>query len=302
MANFNQSIIMQPNTNSKEPLVKKINITLDNKEYPITIQGSEEIACLCIGIGTLMQRTLSDKFKELVTLYSCDLYWIETHSLENPHNLTINKIIDDIFRVIELLRLKNLILLAHSVFGIIALEAAKRSHPAIKGVIMVGSPPAWNNHVIQYANDYFEKHASLERKNNDKIRKENFLKIKKPIESEVSLNAYEANSARYWADFNISRQFLEELWKDIEVDDKICAHLFDTLLPNHDLVINIDKISIPVILFGGKLDYDCVPLELWKAHPKPSNFTIIDCGNTSHWPHFENSALFDAAIENWIKI
>lgn len=129
------------------------------------------------------------------------------------------------------------------------------------------------------------------------MRREYYQKIKKPNESDVSLNAYESFSARYWGDYQISRKFLEELWQDVEIDDNICNHFFATLLSKHITKNNIEKINVPVILFGGQNDYDCCPLNLWKDYPKPSDFTIIDCGTAGHWPNIENPESFDRAIE-----
>ena len=129
----------------------------------------------------------------------------------------MQQIIVDIFAVIKQLNLNNPVLFGHSNFGIVATEAAKNLAANIAGVIMMASAPAWNQSVIQFAHNYFDKYASVERKANDKLRKEQFQLIKKPDESEISLNYYEADSARYWGDFNITRKFLEKLWDGIAV-------------------------------------------------------------------------------------
>lgn len=283
-----------------KPSITK-NIIIHGKSYPVNIQGSGNIAAVCIGGATLMQRTLSSKFKHLVTFYSCDLYWPKKFRTENPTDITIEKIISDMFEVINQLKLDSVILFGHSAYGIMALEAAKTADKRIKAVIMVGTPTESNNEVAEKNNLYFKKYASKERQENDRLRRENYEKIRKPIDSEISLNSYESFSARYWYDYNITRQFLEELWQDVEIDDAICNHFFCNLLPNHITANNIDKIKVPVILLAGKFDYDCLPLNLWKNYPQPKNFTIIDCENTGHWPNIENSEAFDREVEKWLK-
>ena len=277
------------------------NVIVDHKTYPVTIQGNGGISALSVGGATLCSRTLSLTFKQLTSFYACDLYWPAKFKIDNPEALTIDKIVDDIFSVIDQLELKELILFGHSAYGIIALEAAKRGDPRIKAVIMVGTPTEINQKIADDNNQYFEGFASLDRQENDRLRKEHYAKIRKPTDSEISLNAYESFSARYWYDYNISREFLEELWQDVEIDDNICNHFFGTLLPGHITATDIEKITIPVILLAGQYDYDCLPLILWKNYLKPANFTIIDCENTGHWPMIENSKSFDTAIEKWLK-
>ena len=277
---------------SKFKTAKHATVLIDGIKYPVIIHGNGMTPCLCIGVGTLMQRTLSAVFKKYFTVYSVDLYWIKGNRLKLPTALTMTKITDDIFSVIDQLGLEKPLLLGNSTFGIVAAEAAKRCNANLRGVIMVASPPGWNDTLTNFARAYFDKHASYERKVNDKFRKEQYQLIKKPGESEVSINAYEADSARYWGNFEISREFIENLWRDVEADDEVFNHFFSTILPQHDLASNIKNIAVPVVLAGGRLDYDCVPLKHWEHYPKPQNFTILDCGDVGHWPNFRKSIIF----------
>ncbi len=254
-----------------------------------------------MGGATLLQRTLSLRFKELVTFYACDLYWPKAFSIDNPNSLTIKQIVDDRFSVIDKLKLQKIILVGHSSYGLTALAAAKREDPRIKGIIMIGPPTNSSREVAEYNDKYFQQYACNARKENDKNRKKYYAEIKKPEESEISLNAYESCSARYWGDFNIPREFLEKLWDGVEIDDNIANHFWGYLLQGYNSVNGITEITVSVILFGGQNDYDCLPLELWKNHPQPPRFTIIGCGEVGHWPHFENAPLFDTVIEKWLK-
>jgi len=278
-------------------------ITVRGKEYPVNIDGDGELLALSIGIGSHMQMTLSKEIKKLMTIYSTDLYWINSKSLEqeNISNLTMTDLVEDIISVLKQLNLKNCLLIGFSCYGILALEVAKRMSAELKGVVLVSTPPAWNDKVISYVQSYFEMHASPERKLNDIKRKEHFSKIRKPNESIVSVNAYEADAARYWKDFTIERAFLDLLWHGINADDLIMNHFFSIILPHHKLEIEIDRISIPVVLFAGQMDFDSVPLSLWQKFPKPNHFTVIDCGETGHWPNLENPNLFDTEFRKWVQ-
>jgi proline iminopeptidase len=283
-----------------KPSITK-NIMIDGTKYNVCIQGSGSVNVLCVGGATLCTRTLSEKFKQITRFYACDLYWPAKFKINNSTTLTIDKIVDDIFSVLDQIEVSEVILFGHSAYGILALEAAKRRDTRIKAVIMVGTPTESNQEIAKTNNKYFEEHATLKRQENDRLRKEYYARIRKSTDSEVSLNAYESFSARYWFDYNITREFLEELWQDVEIDDGLCNHFFNFLLPSHITSTDIEKIDIPVILLAGQYDYDCVPLELWKNYPQPANFTVIDCENTGHWPMIENPEAFDSAIGVFIK-
>lgn len=276
-------------------------ITVRNRSYPVQVNGSGKIPFLSIGIGSHLQMTLPTPLTNRLKIYSTDLYWIASQRKEQSEKLTIEHIVDDIIEVISQLRLSECLIAGFSCFGILALEAAKRKDPRIKGVVLVSTPPGWDQKIIAQAQIYFDQKASLERKLNDAQRKEHFLKIKKPNESLGSVNAYAADAARYWRDFNLSQDFFNHLWQDIQVDDAIINHFFSNLLPQHDLRVHIDEISVPVVLFSGRLDFDSIPLQLWKAFEKPANFVAIDCGETGHWPQLEEPAFFTHSFENWLR-
>lgn len=277
-------------------------VIIRGNSYPITIEGTGEIHGLCIGIGSLMQRTMSEKFKSHFKLFSSDLYWVKNSKLTGSAKLTMGQIINDLLDVIKQLNLNKPFLLAHSCFGIVALEFAKFHSAELSGLILVASPPCWNPQTISLARAFFDREASSERKANDRLRQEAYAKIKTPNDSCINLNAYEADSARYWADYNIAHAQLEALWEGIQVDDDVALHFFNSLLPQHDLARDMDKISIPVFLAAGYHDYDSIPLDLWKRYPKPKKFTLLDCGKQSgHWPNIESQELFDQEVIKWVQ-
>jgi pimeloyl-ACP methyl ester carboxylesterase len=278
-----------------------IPVKIREQEYSVLFDGKGKLPVFSIGIGSHMQMTLSGKIKELISLYSTDLYWIESKKLKNPETLSMDELVADFIAVLDQLKLRDCLVIGFSCYGILALELAKKIGSRIKGVILVSTPPAWNDEVIQQAQEYFDKNASEERKYNDTNRKEHFAKIRTSKESIVSINAYEADAARYWRDFSISREVLELLWQGIQCDDKMMNHFFSHLLPKHQLELGIEKINIPVILFAGQMDFDSIPSVLWKSYPKPPNFKVIDCGKTGHWPNLENPTLFDAEFLKFIS-
>lgn len=278
----------------------KSTIKLNEAEYPLQIEGQGSVPCLCIGIGSLMMRTLSADFKKMFTLYSSDLYFSLAHKHTHPSSVSMATLVNDIIEVIKQLNLSQPIIIAHSCFGIVALEVAKVMGEDIKGVILVASAPQWNADSMAKTNAYFNTHAEPQRIQNDNERKAKYLLIKKPTDSEVSVERYIADSARYWENFNISEQEIHQLWQDIYIDDAVVNQFFEVILPSHNLALNMNKVVCPVILLAGEKDFDSIPLVQWENYAHPQHFTIVNCGNAGHWPQLEARTLFDDSIKKWL--
>lgn len=276
-------------------------VVIEGKEYPVAIQGSGKIACVCIGIGTLMQRTLSEQFKRLFTVYSFDLYFGTSDTDAKLENLTMKMIVSHCIAAIQQLNLVKPIILAHSCFGIVAMEIAKLENDNLGGLILVACAPQWNEFSISATNDYFLAHADMERIQNDILRKQHYQKIKSPNDSELSIEKYISDTARYWGDFKISESMIRTLWENIVLNEVVINLFYEKILPSHDLNDGLKKITIPIILLAGEYDYDSTPLMQWEFYPRPTNFTIVNCGQVGHWPNVECASFFDQSIDKWLR-
>lgn len=154
---------------------------------------------------------------------------------------------------------------------------------------------------ITKTNQYFEQHAEPERIANDKLRKECYEAIRKPTDSEASVEKYISDTARYWSDYTIDDQTIYAMWQGITADDRVMNPFFTEILPKHNLAHGIEQVTLPVILLAGERDYDSIPLVQWQNYPKPAQFTIINCGAVGHWPSLENPSMFDSAIKKWLE-
>jgi pimeloyl-ACP methyl ester carboxylesterase len=94
---------------------------------------------------------------------------------------------------------------------------------------------------------------------------------------------------------------MQQLWRGIHCNDAVMNHLFNTLLAQYDFAPRVERINVPVIVAGGRKDYDSVPLAIWNQFPKPRQFELLDCGDAGHWPHWETPEQFDAGIMNWYR-
>lgn len=275
-----------------------LNINIRGKTYPV-IKAGQGIPCLLICLGTPSFRTLSKDFSTLFEVYSSDTYWVENSALDNPESVTMDTIIEDIKTMGEALKLNRYVIFAHSAYGIIALEFAKKYPHLAAGIIMVGTPVNSNNTVAEKHNLIFQQTADQRRKSIDSERR---AQIEKEDLSQLTssgrwLREYVYRDApRYWhiPDFDCT-----DLWEGITLD-RLFIRLFSNILPNTDVLKGLEHVKDPIFLAAGISDYDCCPW-LWNEVPNlPKNFTISTFSESGHWPHYEEPTLFDAAIKKWI--
>lgn len=274
-----------------------ISVKLNDASYPIIKAGSGNIPCLIIGTGTLTLRTLSKNFAEHFSIYSSDLYWVEG---PQPTNLSMVSMVEDIKKLGEALNLEKYIILAHSAFGIVALEFAKKYPELSSGIVMIGTPLNSNMEVGKINNAIFLQQAEAERieiynKRSEEMAKEDFSNL---TSTQKWLKEYiYKNAPKYWykPDFDCS-----DLWKDVRLSDSM-TKLFSEILPATEVRDGLESISTPVILAAGMSDYDCCPW-VWKdVKNLPNDFTVVTLDKSGHWPQYEEPELFDKLVIEWCE-
>ena len=276
-----------------------VNVKIREKSYPVIKAGKGIIPCLLICLGTPSFRTISKNFGNIFEIYSSDVYWVENNALEDSNSITMDIIIDDIKALGDALNLNKYVIFAHSAYGIVALEFAKKYPNVASGIVMVGTPVNSNLNVAKKHNLIFQQTADQKRKLIDaqrraEIEKEDLTTL---MASQRWIREYVYRDApRYWhiPDFDCT-----ELWNGI-ILSKLLVRLFTDILPETDVLKGLEKINEPIFLAAGVSDYDCCPW-LWKeiSNP-PKNFTVSIFDNSGHWPHYEEPQLFDTRIKEWL--
>ena len=278
---------------------KIVSVAIRGKKYPVAIAGTG-IPCLSIGQGTLGQRTLSQRFKKMFKVYSTDLYFDARYGLKDFSILTMDQIIDDIAELAKELNLSKFVIFGFSAYGIVALEFAKKYPDLLAGIILSGTPPNSNPEVGALVDAYFEKHAEPERK---KLYAERSLSVvQKDLDTLNSSQrfilwyVYQYGPRNFYiADFDCSAVY-DDIYKDKSLD-----YLFSTILPATDVMKNLEQINCPVFLAAGMSDYNSYPFLWTKVKNLPKHMAISFFEKSGHWPHYEESALFDERIEVWVK-
>lgn len=275
-------------------------ITVRGRDYPITIAGNGA-PCLVIGNGIIVQRTLSATFKKTFKVYATDLYWDCKYGLPEPQNLTFQHILDDIVEMNQCLGLKKPIIFGFSAYGIVALELVKLYPELASAVIMVGTPVNANSQVVAKNQLIFDLYADAYRKQIDSFRR---AQVSKENLSHLSFHDrfkreyIYRDAPRYWhnPEFDCSN-----IWEGIELD-RLLEHFFSSLIPEVNVLKNLEQIQIPIYLAAGTSDFDCCPSYGWSAVENlPSKFTMELFYKSGHYPQYEEQELFDERLSNWLR-
>lgn len=256
--------------------------------------------CLLIGLGTLIQRSLSSVFQQHFEVFASDTYWVAEGALDDISQVTMNTILNDIKAIGEALNLQKYVILAHSAYGIVALEFAKQYPDIASAIIMIGTPVNSSPAVAIQNNAIFDSQADNQRKQIDAARRTQIAQenLSQLTFSEQFLWEYIFRDApRYW--YNPSYD-CTHLWEGITLD-KIIGRFFVEILPNVDVTQQLETIQIPIFLAAGLSDYDCCPWLWQNLSNLPPHMTISIFEKSGHWPQFEEPELFDERVINWLK-
>jgi proline iminopeptidase len=277
-----------------------VEVNIRGKRYPVSIAG-HGIPCLVIGTGLIVQRTLSQQFKQVFEVYASDMYWERKYGLENPAHLTFGQIIEDIMALVDALKISKYVVFGFSVFGLVALEFAKRYPNQACGILMVGTPMNCNASVAAINNQIFEENADDNRKKIDTMRRSLVSQ-----EDLSNLSTHERfkrtytyrDAPRYW---HVPDMDCTQLWEGIELDP-LLDHFFENIIPSLDVRVGLEAIQTPVYLCAGLSDFDCCPAQSWPTVPNlPPHFAISTFEKSGHYPQYEEAELFDQRVIRWAK-
>jgi len=277
-------------------------VTVNGVELHYFIEG-EGIPCIIASDALVTSRALSKElrkhFKFIITDFRGD---IPEDQLGDASNITLGTLIDDIEEVRKALGFQKVCVLGHSIWGLVALEYARKYPEYTSHVIMNGTPPVWPSSLDEYwkiVNEYWESHASDERK---LIFKQNWENLPEDTLSslspgEAAMLEYATNAPKYW--YN-PRYDCSWLFEGVYWNEEVTDQLFGVIMPGYD-VSKGNHISIPVFLSLGQYDY-VVPYYLWDDQKdKITDLSYNLFEKSGHWAMLEEQALFDSLLIDWIE-
>ena len=274
-------------------------VTVNGVELPYTIEG-DGIPCIIAGDALGVSRGLSEELRKHFKFIITDFRWnIPEDKLGDASKITLGTLVDDIEEVRKVLGFQKVCVLGHSIWGLIALEYARKYPEYTSHVIMNGTPPGWNSSIQNVGNEYWGSHASDERK---LILKQNWEKLPEDTLSslspgEAAILGYITNAPKYWYDPKYDCSWIfEGIYWNMEVGDQ----LFSVIMADYDIAKG-EPVATPVFLSLGRHDY-VVPYYLWEdKKDKLLNLTFHLFEKSGHWAMLEEQVLFDSLLVAWIE-
>lgn len=275
-----------------------MQLSLRGQSYPVYEQG-QGIPCLIAGLASPSFRTFSPAFYNDFQVYGSDLYFVQSHGMQDLSSVTLETLVEDMKVLEDALGLDRYVLFGHSAFGILALEYVKKYPERVAAVLMSGTPVNSNADVAAHHQRIFEASADETRKKIDAARRAQIAQedLTKLSASERFLREYiYRDAARYW---HIPDYDCSHLWEGI-ILDPLMEYLFTTIFPAVDVRKGLDSLQVPVFLAAGVSDYDCCPW-VWKDLPHlPPKMTVSLFEQSGHWPQYEEPAVFDTRVKAWL--
>jgi proline iminopeptidase len=257
--------------------------------------------CLVVGSSIYYPRVLSQDLREHLQLIFVDVrHFAAVDPSFGPDRISIETYPADIERVRKTLELGDVVVVGHSIHGLIALEYARRYPEHVLGVVVIGSPPYRSHEDPSPSQRLWEAEASAERK---KILARQLAELTPEVRAglspgEVWVREYVASGPKIWFDPSYDGSWL---WDEVALDGPVFTRLAGELLTPYDLAQGPGEITAPVLIVHGRYDY-FVAYTLWEEHRhKLPRHTYVLFERSGHTPPLEEPERFDQTLREWTR-
>jgi proline iminopeptidase len=276
------------------PEIKTGTVISNGTQLTYFIEG-EGYPCIVV---TEMSKALSNELKNHFKF----IFLNARVNMADPgeiNSITFDLLTKDVEQVRIALNLDKVGVFGHSIFGLIALEYARRYPQHTEFVIMNGTPPYVNDKFWGIQSSYWMNNASAERKN---ANSENWKGISVDAlnslgTSDAGKYKYILDAAWYFYDFNFDAS---HLLADTYWNMKVLNHIFNVLMPVYNLV-QTKPVEAPVFLALGKFDFSS-PYIIWNDQKeKIPNLSVNLFEKSGHYSFYEEEELFRTKVIEWME-
>jgi proline iminopeptidase len=208
-------------------------------------------------------------------------------------DLTFDVLAADLEAVRRALGVARVAVMGHSIFGLLAVEHARRCPDSVSHVILVGTPPTGDMASLLAASKaFFDERASDERK---RVLRDNIAAL--PAGATPAQQLLAQTPMRFFD----PRADGAAVFDGAEVRPELIPHVMTRLAPGWDVRAGADGVRAPVLVALGRHDY-VVPHVLWddaaRALPRAAVHVFERSG---HQPFFEEPAAFTEVVDAWMK-
>jgi len=272
-------------------------ITVDDTKLRYVIEG-RGIPCVVIGsTKNWPRKTFSEELrKHIQFIFMDNRAFVPPDVPVDIRKVTIETAVDDVELLRQKLGFEKIAVSGCSYPALLALAYAQKYPDHASHVIMVDMTPYWNDKARKTHKEYWETHASDERK---EILKRNHEQLTDEVLSKVppSWRGYVRNAPMYWYDPTYDCSWLFE---GFDINPDRMGHCLNEELPHFDFTQG-DGITTPVFLALGKYSFIC-PYYLWDDYKDklPSlSYNLFE--KSGHYPMLDEQELFDKKLIEWVK-
>ena len=269
-----------------------MTVAVRGAELYYSVRGTGPTCFVLSAIGTkpyerLMPAALSD-FLQLVFI---DLRG-GGKSTGDPADLTFDVLAEDLDAIRLALGVERVLVLGHSILGVLAIEYGRRRPAHVSHVIAVGTPPHGDMVALSAsANAFFAEDASAERQ---QLLRDNRALL--PPNASLRQTMQAQTPTRYF-DANLDTA---PLFAESEVKVELMQHLMGTLTPDWEVTANASELHFPILVAHGRYDYT-VPHTMWEpVIGRLPLATLQRFERSGHHPFFEEPEQFANVLASWM--
>jgi len=272
-------------------------LDVPNTLFTYSAEGSGIPCIMFTGSENVGQRLLPKQFRENFNLIHADPKNIGEEIIPN---ITLSDVVDDIEIVRKFLKVKEIMIVGHSMFSPLPLLYAATYPENISYAVSTGGAPSFAAKYLSAGQNYWTETASDERKKilNDNLAKLNGLDKSQYSEGEWFILEYTAYTPYRFEDPEFD---MTNLWDGIELNMLFINHYYNNLIQKLEDINIYKNITAPVLAISGKYDFG-LPYYLWDpAKTLINDFTVKEFKNAGHNPMVEIPEEFTKTVVDWIE-
>jgi proline iminopeptidase len=286
--------------NSKKVMIRKGVVEIDGFKLNYRIEGNG-IPTLVVGSSMYYPRTFLGSLREHLQLIFID---IKGFVPSPPRELSTNDyeldiLLGDIETMRQALGLEQFVIVGHSGLAFLALEYAKAYPDYVSQVVLSGNSPDFSAATAQARIDFFNEQAEPERK---AAFAQGMAQLPAKIEAEPDrrfVHMCVCAGPISWYDYGFDAT---PLWEDVYTNMPIIDYIWGVIFRDIDITQGLETFDKPVFLALGKHDYLTGTPFLWESiRAQFKNFTVTVFEKSAHTPQYEEAALFNQTLINWVE-
>jgi proline iminopeptidase len=275
-------------------------VMVDGTPHPYLVEG-EGVPCIVAGIAPFYPPIFSDELKQHIRFIYVDFKntWM-AEEIDEVERITMRTLVDEIDQIRGALGYERICVIGHSGPGFLPLEYAWTYPEYASHAVVIATPPFINATFLEAQEEFWGSDASEERKAAQETNVEGLpdSSLDQLTPRDQFTMRYVRNGPLFWLDPTYDSYWI---WAGRHYSIEMVNHFFGVLVNDYDITGSFPEITTPVFLALGRYDYWC-PYYLWDdVRDMLPNLSYHVFERSGHFPMFEEQALFDSRLIQWLE-